>query len=292
MTFLEEIKTELENIREKDNDCNMSELRGIILFGAAACEGGALFGTDSYSLAKRVSVLIKRSLGAAPSEKLDENAEGYKFFLSGDVLKSISLSADNTAIHEEKDLEDEPERKRAFARGAFLASGSAANPEKAYRTEIFSEDESIIEKVFEIFKYFSVDAKKTERKSLFVVYANKSESVGDMLRGLGSGSALFRVFDEMVFKDKRNDINRITNCDVANASRAADSAIKQMNAIEKIERTIGLDSLKPKLCEAAHLREENDIASTGELAQMIGISKSAMHSRLNKIVEIAEEIDE
>lgn len=291
MTFLEEIKDELENIREKNRNCLISELRAVILFGAAAYKNGALLGVERFSMAKRVAMLLKKSCSVALPERVDENAEGYKFFVPEDILTSLFLTAENGSLIETRDLETETGCKRAFVRGAFLVSGSASNPEKSYRLEIFSENEARISKICAILSSFEVDAKHTKRKNLFVVYTQKCEAEADFLRVAGSSTALFRVFEAKAVKDKRNDINRITNCDFANADRAADSSVQQINAIEKIKSARGLESLKPKLCEAARLRLENKFASTAELAKLANISKSAMYNRLSKIVEAANEID-
>lgn len=292
MTFLEEIKDELENVREKEPKSLASELRAVILFGAAAYKNGALLGVERFTMAKRVVMLLRKSCGVTLEERVDENAESYKFYIPESVLTSLFLTADGHSVTETEDLETEAESKRAFVRGAFLISGSASNPEKSYRMEIFSESEEKISKICGILSFFEVEIKHTKRKNLYVAYTQKCEAEADLLRVAGSSAALFRVFEAKAVKDKRNDINRITNCDFANADRAADSSVQQISAIEKIKNTRGLETLRPKLYEAAMLRLENEAASTAELANMANISKSAMYSRLSKIVEAANGIDE
>lgn len=292
MTFLEEIKAELENVKIFSEKSAASELRAVVMFAAAKHGSGALFGADGFNMAKRVGLLLKKSCGVSLPEKVDESAGGYKFFLPESVLNALFLTASNGGIVEKKDAEGDIECMRAFVRGAFLAAGSASNPEKSYRIEVFSERSAQIEKLCAILSHFDVEIKKTKRKNLFVAYVNKCESAADFLRVAGSCAALFRMFEAKAVKDRRNDVNRVTNCDLANASRAADCAVKQRSAIEKISRTAGLESLNEKLREAALLRTENEFASTEELARLAGVSKSAMYSRLNKIMKTAEEIKE
>lgn len=293
MTFLEEIKQELESIRIKKLCCMVSELRGILMFGAVGYDSNALWGTDSMELAKRVSSFLKRSCEINYNERLSENAESYKFLIPDDILEKIGLKS-GLFVTESEPMENEQCCMHAFIRGAFLASGSVANPEKAYRMEIFSENQKATDKVYEILVNLGVDAKRTKRKNLFVVYTNNSESVSDMLKVTEASMAVFKVLEAKVVKNKRNESNRVTNCDMANAERASENSYREMQAIRLIEKTVGLDSLKPRLREAALMRIENEGASIQELANMYDppLAKSTMNNRLNKLIEIAKEIGE
>ncbi len=287
-TFLEEIKAELCTVRGKKECCERSELRALLMFGGAVFDGGVLFGTESYDLAKRFSVLLRHTCAINLPERVDENAGGYKFVLPDDILSELFLTRGEDAVIEEKDDEDKPCCRRAFIRGAFLASGSASNPEKTYRIEIFSQNKDCCEKALNILRSFDAKVNLTKRKSNYVVYANTGESVGDVLKIAEATGALFRVLQEKAVKDTRNSINRQTNCDMANSDRAVDTSYRQRKAIKKLTKSGVLETLSPKLIEAARLRMENPLASTSELAKMAGISKSAMYARLENLVKIAE----
>lgn len=293
MTFLEEIKEELCNLRIKKNCCMASEIRAILLFGGASFNGNVILGTENLSLAKRVSSFLKKTCKINYPDRLDENAESYRFLIPEEILGELELEA-NGFVDEVFDIEAQSCCQHAFVRGAFLAAGSIANPEKAYRMEIFSENEKMADKVLNILLNLGVDAKKTKRKNLFVIYTNNSESVSDMIKVTEASNAVFTVLEAKVVKDKRNVSNRITNCDIANAERASENSLRQTNAIKLIEKTVGLDSLKPKLKEAALLRLENEGASISELASLCDppLSKSTMNNRLNKLLEIAKELEE
>lgn len=54
--------------------------------------------------------------------------------------------------------------KRAFIRGAFLASGSISDPEKGYHFEIVCPDVRKAEQLQVVIRSFSVDAKIVQRK--------------------------------------------------------------------------------------------------------------------------------
>ena len=60
--------------------------------------------------------------------------------------------------------------KRAYIRGAFLASGSMSDPSKSYHFEIVCEKERQAEHLKEMINSFGLDAKIVKRKKAYVVY--------------------------------------------------------------------------------------------------------------------------
>ena len=85
----------------------------------------------------------------------------------------------------------------------------------------------------------------------------------------------------------RNGVNRWSNCDVANLGKAVEAAQSQIEAIRRLEKNAGLDSLPDKLRETARLRIENPELSLAQLAALAEVSKSCLNHRLRKLVELA-----
>jgi hypothetical protein len=79
--------------------------------------------------------------------------------------------------------------------------------------------------------------------------------------------------------------NRVTNFDAANAGRTAAAAARQQRALERLDPAV----LPPALREMLELRLENPDASLAELAQLGGLSKSAVNHRLRRLVEVGRE---
>ena len=90
----------------------------------------------------------------------------------------------------------------------------------------------------------------------------------------------------------RNNINRQSNCISANINKAITASLGQLQAIEIIESTIGLDSLPDNIKKYALLRKENPDASLAELIELSNekISKAGMNYKLKKIVEISKNL--
>lgn len=294
MTFLNEIKNELLGLKIKKQCCMESEVRGILAFGGVGFGNGALFGTESFELAKRISVFLRRVCNIDFAERLDSSAGSYKFLVPESVLEELGLIAVGELIEEKENKETDACCMRAFIRGAFLASGSAASPDKAYRVEIFTQSEKLCEKAFEIITELGVDCKKAQRKNLFVIYGNNSENASDILKVAEASMAVFKMLDAKIEKEKRNRANRLTNFDMANIDRINENSRRETDAIRLIEEKRGLDSLKPHLRTVALLRLENEGASLMELCEMVDppLAKSTLKNRLNKLIEIAKELSD
>ena len=94
-----------------------------------------------------------------------------------------------------------------------------------------------------------------------------------------------------VEKEVLNSVNRRLNCDEANLDKTVNTALSQLSAIRRLRETDKLDSLSPKLREAARLREEHpelNLSQLGALAEP-PVTKSTLNYRLKKIMEIAGE---
>ena len=90
----------------------------------------------------------------------------------------------------------------------------------------------------------------------------------------------------------RNLVNRQANCMSANIDKNISAALKQLEAIETIRQTIGIEGLPEPLQEVALARLANPEGSLTEISEVLQakISKGAISLRFKKIMEIAKEI--
>lgn len=186
------------------------------------------------------------------------------------------------------------QRKRAYMRGAFLAGGSVNHPEtSSYHLEIFSSSEEHNQSLCELMNEYGLRAKPLERKKGYIVYIKESEKITEFLSIIGAHQALLYFEDVRILKDMRNSVNRLVNCETANLNKTVGAALRQVENIRLIQRTIGLDQLPPKLRDIATLRLTHQDVTLKELGDMLEggkVSKSGINHRLKKIDEIAEKI--
>jgi DNA-binding protein WhiA len=91
-----------------------------------------------------------------------------------------------------------------------------------------------------------------------------------------------------VVRELSGQVNRRLNFETANIDKTIGSAMRQVAAIEELERSGRLDGLSLALQEMAHARRANPEMNLNELAQRMRLSKSAVNHRLRRLVEMAE----
>jgi hypothetical protein len=182
--------------------------------------------------------------------------------------------------------------RRAYIRGVFMTSGSVSDPNKSYHLEIVCDNFGRAEFIREIIGGFSVESKIIQRKKYHVVYIKDGEMIVDMLNIMGAYKSLMDMENIRIRKDIRNNINRRVNCEAANLNKTVSAAVKQVNDINYIIETKGIDYLPENLQELALARLSNEDSSLKELGEMMTppIGKSGVNHRLRRISEIAEDL--
>lgn len=183
--------------------------------------------------------------------------------------------------------------RRSYLRGAFLAGGSINHPESSYHLEIFSNYEEHTYSLARLMNTFDLNVKVLARKNGYIIYMKEGEKITDFLSIIGANKALFYFEDIRIVKDMRNSVNRLVNCETANLNKTVSAAMRQMENIRLIEKSIGLDELPDKLREIAELRLKHPDITLKELGGLVSgepISKSGINHRFRKIDAIAARI--
>lgn len=178
-----------------------------------------------------------------------------------------------------------------YLRGAFLGAGSMSL-KGGYHLEIAPSSKTLASDILRILLRFGVKAKLTERKEKHVVYIKDVDGVSDALALMGASEAMLELNSESIMRQFRRDTNRRTNCEIANISKTVNASVRQNESIRLIEKKVGLASLPEKLQAVAQARLEYPDESFSYLAEYLGISKSTLKNRLNKLGEIAEKLKE
>ncbi|MCL1795796.1 MAG: DNA-binding protein WhiA [Clostridia bacterium] len=183
--------------------------------------------------------------------------------------------------------------RNAFLRGVFLGSGTISDPARAFRLEFVLEDRWIADALARFLAgNHGISAGVAERRGKWIVYTNDAESIIGILSRVGAHGAIFDMENTRILRDARNHANRAANCDTANIAKMLSAAQRQQEAVQKIERTIGVGSLPELLRETAVLRLKNPDLSLEELGERLSASKSGAYHRLRRLEAIARSIDE
>jgi len=307
MSFASETKKELTNIEVKDC-CGKAELSALIqMNGTLSFSNQKLvvnIQTENAAIARRIYTLIKRyfdipvELLVRKKMRLKKN-NVYIVRISNkgkEVLEDLSILTEGFVFTHEISPELVKKKccKRSYLRGAFLAGGSVNNPEtSSYHLEITSLYKEHIQALCELMNTFGLNSKILERKKGYITYLKEAEKITEFLNIIGAHSALLRFEDIRIVRDMRNSVNRLVNCETANLNKTIGAALRQVENIRYIDRTVGLEILPDKLREIAELRVAYQDVTLKELGEMVSsgnISKSGINHRLRKIDEIADSL--
>lgn len=283
MSFSSQIKDSLCNTHTACEMCRIAEIAGMLRFTNSISDGEIRFSTENACAAERLTENMKKAFGitVTPVNSLKKHS-----FLINDLNIAENI-ADSLA-------EEAPFAccKASFVRGAFLGGGSITDPEKSYHLEFCTKSDKEAKGLRALLSENGFTPKITERKGKKVVYIKECEQAADLLGYMGADNGALEMFTIQVEKQMRNEVNRQVNCENANMNKSAIASSKHTAAINKIKNAGKWDKLPDVLKEIGELREQYPDVGLKELGKMTEppIGKSGVNHRLNRIIEIAENI--
>lgn len=185
---------------------------------------------------------------------------------------------------------------KSILKGVFLSSGCIVNPEKDYHLEINFKNKACTDYVYDILSLLEFTPKILKRKSTnhYVIYLKESDQIVTFLSLLEANKSVLEFEKIRVEKQVKNNINRSINCETANLAKTIKSSVKQIEAINKLKEKGKFNNLDEKLKYVASLREKFPDKSLAfivdKIPSNIKISKSGLKHRLDKIVDISENL--
>lgn len=302
MSFSSGVKKELCNVEGSIRHCDMGEVAGILNTCGEFSVNQIKIQTESAIVAKRIFLLIKKNFNIHSQIAIRKNikfkrSRVYCIEINQQVQKILQATGlwtqtksgviiqkkINTAVLQSTCC------KRAYIRGAFLASGSVSDPSKSYHMEFVCQSNELAQGLSNIINFFELQAKIIHRKGHYIVYLKKGGNIVDLLNIMGAHGSLMDLENLRIVKDVCNNVNRFVNCETANLIKTVDAAVKQIEDIRVIMEHKGLDSLSEQLAEVARVRIQYPEASLKEIGAMLSpsVGKSGVNHRLRKISDIA-----
>lgn len=303
MSFSSDVKLELSKA-ELNKQQKYAELYGMLLFASRFTFREIVFKSESRGAASVFESLLTelfnpiiekqsdlKPVGTSGLYKIqlpvpDECRAVFEYF--GHTQYDVNLKI-NRAVLESEDL------YIPFLRGVFLSCGSVTDPGKGYHLELMVRYKTLADNLMHFIgeiDVFSVNSKVVPRKGSYLVYIKGSDKICDFLGYIGAGNSVMRIIEVSAYKDLKNDLNRRQNSELSNIRKLADASAKQVRAINKIKNSTGLESLPDDLYELANLRLEYPEMSLKELSQRLGISRSGVNHRIDRIYKFADSITE
>lgn len=290
MSFSGRIKEELSKHYKEARHCQLAELSAIMQMCGEFSEDNERrcmlkFHSENFQVARKCFTLMQKTFNIRTDivirRNMAKDSAGYFLCWKGEELLAVKNASRQAVCC-----------KRAYIRGAFLASGSMSDPSKAYHFEIVCTKKEEAEYLKDMMNSFGVEAKTVPRKKTYIVYLKEGAQIVDILNVMEAHVALMELENVRILKETRNSVNRKVNCETANINKTVSAAVRQVEDIVYIRDTVGLEKLPEGLRDVALTRLANPEAALKELGSLMAepIGKSGVNHRLRKLSELADKL--
>jgi len=176
--------------------------------------------------------------------------------------------------------------RRGYLAGLFIACGTLTPPHVDYLLELRVDRPSTALAAEALWQGFGLTVHRRLRREHSVLYLRGADQVAQALSVLGADEARLRLEDARSMRDMRGSVNRLVNAESANVEKSVRAAIAHAEWIRRFAARHGLESLPPKLRDAARARLEDPEAPLEEIGRRLGLTKAGMHYRLRRIAEL------
>lgn len=291
-SFTTQIKDEISKIETNKLE-SLSELCSFLKYNDSI-DKSILIKTENSSVARRMFNLLKRIYGV----NIKLTIRTQKKFLVKKIyllqvtekVSTIKLDVDNIY---KNILSFSDEEQVSFLKGVFLATGSINDPAKSkYHLEFLIDNEEYAKIVDKLLKHFRFSSKILKREKGYMVYLKQAEEISDFIKLIGAINALFYFEDIRIYRDHKNMVNRLNNCEQANVEKSMKTCNEQIENINYLKEN-DLESLlddKTKLIMSYRLKYPettmNELAEIISLETDINITKSGINHHFRKIKEL------
>ena len=280
-----------------------AELSAIIRYDANIKENSISLTFENAAIARRVYKDIKATFNLSAhitvrNQKRFRSKQIYILEIKDHtllLLERLNIYQNNTFLKMNRNYLDTKEEMAAFVRGAFLVIGSLNDPATSgYHLEFVFSKENDALFFNNLLHEMKFDSKMLKRNDKFMVYLKSAEVISDMIRMFQASNSLFYFEDVRIYRDHKNMVNRLNNCEIANQEKTLQAGIKQIEDINYLKENDLIDLLDDKTKIIMEYRLKYPESSYQELANIIGmetgyvIGKSGINHHFIKIKKLIE----
>lgn len=306
MTFTTRLKEEITK-NDIDQIESLVELSAFITYSAQIKKNKITLVMENASVARRIYKDIKLNFGinikiTIRNQKRFRVKQIYILEITERVehiLETLNIIKNNRKNLPEEYFLSTKEEKAAFLKGAFLACGSINDPSTAgYHLEFTSPMKKEGSYLANILKEFNITAKVLKRNNHYMTYIKSAEMISDLIRLFGATNSFFYFEDIRIYRDHKNMVNRLNNCEIANQEKILKTGLKQLEDIKYLKEHDLIGLLDENVQEAIKYREAYPETSLQELADIIStetgrqIGKSGINHYFIKVKKLVEKHQE
>lgn len=299
MTFTTQIKEEITK-EENNNIEDLTSLCTYLKFNATLEEDKMTVMVVNASVARWIFKLLKTNYNVLIrlTTRTMKRFKARNLYILEVKEKLDLIYKDIDNIFKEINTSSD-EEKKAFLKGMFLACGSINDPKKnQYHLEFLVKEEEDAKLIDDLLNSLKIKSKVLKRDREYMVYVKSSENISDFIKYLGAFNALFYFEDIRIYKDHKNMVNRLNNCEQANVERTLKSSKTILDNIKYLEDNDLLMLLDDRSKEIIEYKKKYPDTSLGELADIItmetnkSITKSGINHHFRKINALVKKAKE
>ena len=294
MTFTEKVKEEISQQKLNEIENRNLLLGYIFINGIIDGDNNISIILENASVARKLFKTIKYCYHVTPKITVRKQkkfkVESIFILDINDKKQIIKQELINLYLETNND-------KSSFIKGVFLASGSITNPSSnSYHLEINLQDEEKSEFLLNMLREQGYLFKLLRRSKNFMLYLKSGEQISDFLKYLEVVRELFYFEDIRIYRDHKNMVNRLNNCEQANFEKIINTSNDQVKTIKFIKENDFFELLDDKTKEVANYRLKYPEESYQSLANILSnalnkkVTKSYINHHLRKINEIYNRI--
>lgn len=276
MTYTTRIKEEIvkSDINDSEKIC---ELSGFIRF-AAVIKDNISITLENASVTRRIYKHIKEIFNIQPriiirNQKRFRVKQIYILEINEKVkyiLKYLNVLENKKKILPTEYFLTSKEEKIAYLQGVFLASGTINDPASSgYHLEIVTDLNREAIYITNLFKDIGITAKHLKRNSKYMVYIKNAEVISEIIRMFKATTSYFYFEDIRIYRDHKNMVNRLNNCEIANQEKTINTGLKQLEDIKYLKDNDLYSLLDETTKIVLDYREKYPETSLKELADII-----------------------
>ncbi len=220
-SFTTQIKDEVTKIETLKPE-SFAEVCAYIKYNGNIKDDKVTLYIENASVARRMFNLLKRlyKINIKLTIRTQKRFAVKTMYILEIVEKVDEIVQDvELCVRQIRDYSD-PERA-SFLKGIFLANGSINDPSKSkYHLELLISDENLANLANELLLSLNFYSKILKRDKGYMVYIKSSEEISDFIKMLGAINALFYYEDIRIYRDHKNMVNRLNNCEQANVEKS------------------------------------------------------------------------
>ena len=300
MTFTMQVKEEISKTNI-DNIGVLALLSSFIKFNGNIKNDKIMLTMENASCARLIYKLIKNTFMISPKiiirmQRRFRVKQIYILEINDKVMEILDklniMKDDKIIIPEEYFLSNEDE-KINYLKGLFLACGSINNPSTSgYHLEFVVSLKKDAIYISKLIKSFNIESKVLRRNNKYMIYIKQAEMISDILKMFQAINSMFYFEDIRIYRDHKNMVNRLNNCEIANQEKSIVTGMKQLEDIKYLEDNDLISLLDDKVNLVITYRKKYPETSFQELADIISsetdvsMSKSKINHYFRKVKEL------